>query len=364
MAAIAFYAPMKSPTHPTPSGDRAMARGILQLLQDNMHGLNVVLASELRIYDGQGDVDVQNTLIKQANAKTERLITQGRAENWKAWVTYHNYYKAPDLIGPKVANTLGIPYVLLEATRAHKRLNGPWAEFAQLAETASDQADVIFYFTQQDKEALEKYQKNAKQQLCHLHPFLLQKHIGTNPRIKPQHNTLLSVGMMRKGAKTQSYAVIAKALKHLETLDWRLKVVGDGPNQAEIRSLFQGLESHISFLGKQDETALATSYTSASAFAWPGVDEAYGMVYLEAQAAGLPIIAQDRPGVCDVIAPDTALHAVDDPKAMAQAIDRLFRDDAYWQAQSQASLDHIAANHLQPKAAETLWAALTPLIEC
>ncbi|KAB7616005.1 glycosyltransferase family 4 protein [Amylibacter sp. SFDW26] len=363
MDAIAFYAPMKSPTHPMPSGDRQMARGIFQLLKENAYGYNVVLASELRIYDGTGDLETQNKLINQANTEIEKLIKQGQIENWAVWITYHNYYKAPDLIGPTVARTLGIPYVLLEATRAHKRLTGPWSSFAKLAETASDQANIIFYFTEQDKQALEAYKTNT-QQILHLPPFLLQDSVNCPERVKPHKNTLLSVGMMRSGAKTKSYALIAEVLKHLKTNDWHLNIIGDGENISEIKYIFQKLKGHISFLGQRDKSALNTAYSSASVFLWPGVDEAYGMVYLEAQAAGLPIIAQARPGVRDVISPDTPLHPTDDPKSMARAIDRLLTDDVYWQLQSKASLDYIAANHLKLKAAKTLWSALTPLLGC
>ena len=284
-----------------------MARGLFQLLKENTYGFDAVLASEMRVYDGSGTQDTQNMFIKQAEDEIERLITQGRTENWIAWITYHNYYKAPDLIGPSVSKALGIPYVLLEATRAHKRLTGPWANFAKLAESASDQADIIFYFTQQDKQALEAY-KTRTQQILHLPPFLLQNSVNTAPRVKPQKNVLLSVGMMRSGAKTQSYAVISDTLKHLKTKNWHLNIVGDGSSSSEIRVLFEDLKDHVSFLGEQSKTTLNAAYTSASAFLWPGVDEAYGMVYLEAQAAGLPIIAQDRPGVCDVITPNTVSY--------------------------------------------------------
>ena len=362
MASIAFYAPMKAPTHPTPSGDREMARGLFQLLNENTHGVKTTLASELRIYDDKGGENLQAKIIQQAKAEAQKLIIKGRLENWAAWVSYHNYYKAPDLIGPIVAKALNIPYILLESTRAHKRLTGPWAEFAKLAETASDQADVIFYFTKQDKEALEQYKAN-QQRIIHLHPFLMQDAIDASPRAKPQKNTLLSVGMMRSGAKTQSYKVISEVLTHLKTTDWQLNIVGDGPNYKEIHDTFQNFGKNISFLGKLDKRALKTAYNTATAFLWPGVDEAYGMVYLEAQAAGLPVIAENRPGVCDVIASETNLIPYNHPEAMAKAIDDLFANTSHWYEQSQASLKHITKNHLKPKASETLWSTLTPLIK-
>ncbi len=361
MQSIAFYAPMKSPTHPTPSGDREIARSLLRLLNENKYGLQSTLVSDLRIYDGNGDKNKQHNLITQAAIETDKLIKQGCKEDWAIWVTYHNYYKAPDLIGPIVSKALGIPYVLLEATRSKKRLTGQWAEFAERAEYACDQADVIFYFTQQDKVALDTY-KTKEQKIIHLAPFLEQKSLTVQSRLKPHENTLLSVGMMREGAKSQSYKIIAEVLHYLETKDWHLNIVGSGPIETEIKSIFQSHKDSVSFLGQLGKADLKTQYTSASALLWPGVEEAFGMVYLEAQAAGLPIIAQNRPGVRDVINPAVELNSIDAPNHMAQAIDKLLTDEAHWQMHSQAGLEYIENTHLQPAAAKKLWSVLLPLI--
>jgi glycosyltransferase involved in cell wall biosynthesis len=42
-------------------------------------------------------------------------------------------------------------------------------------------------------------------------------------------------------------------------------------------------------------------YASCDLFAWPAVNEAYGMALLEAQAAGLPVVAAKLRGVPDVV---------------------------------------------------------------
>ncbi len=355
MSHIAFYAPMKPPTHPTPSGDRAVARGLLQALGDQAK-----LVSTLRVYDGKGDADVQTALIKQAVSEAEKLITLGRAQGWKLWFTYHNYYKAPDLIGPSVARTLGIPYALLEATRARKRLNGPWDKFARLAEKACDHADAILYFTQQDRQALEAYRHN-EQQIIHLPPFLASTKTAT-PRPKPDDNRILAVGMMRTGAKTASYALIAKTLQALKTPDWILDIVGDGPERANIEALFQRFGNRVRFLGQQDNASLETLYKTTSVFLWPGVDEAFGMVYLEAQAAGLPVVAQDRPGLRDVIAPAVNLTSIEKPDDMAQQIDQLLNGATHWQNRSLGGIEYVRQNHLLGAARKNLMTVLTPLM--
>ena len=142
---LAFYAPMKSPTHPVPSGDRKIARSLIAALKHM--GAEVTLASTLRSRDGKGDESVQHSLQDAAQSEVDRLSPRGRAAGWQAWITYHNYYKAPDLIGPGVSRALQIPYIVIEATRARKRLTGSWSRYAEAAETATDAADVVFYLS-------------------------------------------------------------------------------------------------------------------------------------------------------------------------------------------------------------------------
>ncbi len=355
MPHIAFYAPMKPPNHPTPSGDRAVAQAVLKAL-----GSQAELVSTLRVYDGKGDAKKQDDLIEKAGIETQALIKKGRDQDWKIWFTYHNYYKAPDLIGPIVSQALGIPYVLLEATRAKKRLNGPWSNFAHLAEKACDQADVILYFTKQDYQALEAYRAQY-QQIIHLPPFLTETKTAA-PRNKPDDNTILSVGMMRQGAKMHSYALIAQALSTVKTLEWSLNIIGDGPARKEVEEQFAQFGDRIRFPGQLNAPEIAKYYENASVLIWPGVDEAFGMVYLEAQASGLPVVAQDRPGLRDVIAPLTKLSSVNSIDDMAQNIDLLLNDAEYWQIQSHNGIEYIKQNHLLGAARKNLMTILSPLI--
>ena len=107
---VAFFAPLKSPNHPVPSGDRAMARALMAALRAG--GKTVTLTSELRLFDGRGDAAQQDKLFESARQETARILANPEAKSWRVWLTYHNYYKAPDLIGPVVSRALNIPYIL------------------------------------------------------------------------------------------------------------------------------------------------------------------------------------------------------------------------------------------------------------
>ena len=345
---LAFYAPLKPPTPNTPSGDPAIGRALLDALA--FIGTDVTLASTLRSRDGRGSASDQTLILDAAATEATNLIRKGRAAGWRAWITYHNYYKAPDLLGPAVTTALGIPYLQVESTRAQKRLTGPWAQFAHAAEVASDAADVIFYLTKRDAFALERDAPD-RQKLRHLAPFLPRTKA---PSQSPCTGPILSVGMMRPGDKLSSYHLISETLTHLKTNDWHLRIAGDGPAWADVKALFAPFGDRVLFLGALDAEPLAQVYAQSALLLWPGVNEAFGLSYLEAQAHGLPVVAQNRPGVCDVLAPGAHPTPEEGTPALAQRLQRLLDSPQERITQGAAARSHVAENHLLPSAAETL----------
>lgn len=348
---IAFYAPLKSPNHSAPSGDRTMARGILAALHDLPDAPTVELVSELRSRDGDGSHQAE--IRAAADRETARLLSGN--PDWQIWVTYHNYYKAPDLLGPTIARRLNIPYVLIEASRSPKRLQGPWADFAARSEAACDAANTIFYMTERDRPALAAA-KPPTQRLVHLPPFLNR---STLPPLA-NGTDLLAVGMLRSGDKLASYRVLAEALPHCRQ-PWRLRIVGDGPARNEIKALFAGFGDRVTFSGQLAADRVSAEMAQAGLFVWPGVNEAFGMVYLEAQAHGLRAIAQNRPGVRDVIAPTGSLTDPEDPRDFARAIDAALRNSN--PLASTTTQHYISENHLRPAAAALFTQELTDLLE-
>ena len=85
---IAFYAPLKPPDHPVPSGDRNIARALMQALAAAGHG--VVLASRLRSLDSRGDESRQRRLHalgdRLAARLAERLARDRRPDAYEGLV--------------------------------------------------------------------------------------------------------------------------------------------------------------------------------------------------------------------------------------------------------------------------------------
>ncbi|HSF95762.1 MAG TPA: glycosyltransferase family 1 protein, partial [Thermohalobaculum sp.] len=196
MTRIAFYAPMKPPDHPNPSGDRHIARLTLKALA--LAGFDAECVSRLRSLDMAGDPAVQAQTIRAADTEGARLIAELRADPPALWFTYHCYYKAPDLLGPAVTRALGIPYAISEASVSPKRREGAWAGFAALSDTAISQADRLFWTTLRDRPGLEAAGHAAK--MVHL-PAFLDPGPAVAPRPAGQPLRLLTIAMMRPGDK-------------------------------------------------------------------------------------------------------------------------------------------------------------------
>ena len=153
---IAFYAPLKAPDHPVPSGDRLIAGLLVRALERAGH--EVALASRLRAFDGAGDRDRQRRLARIGRAEAQRLLDGwiGSPRAPRCWFTYHLYHKAPDWIGPRVSARLGIPYVVAEASYAPKQARGAWRHGHRAVAAALARAVRVIALNPDDVPGLER----------------------------------------------------------------------------------------------------------------------------------------------------------------------------------------------------------------
>lgn len=111
-------------------------------------------------------------------------------------------------------------------------------------------------------------------------------------------------------------------------------LVGDGDLRIgfESKALALGLRDRLHFVGRLPAADLPAAYAAMDAFAFPSTSgaEAFGLVAAEAQAAGIPVVASDLPGVRTVVADgETGLLVPPrDAAKLAGAIRRLVEDPA------------------------------------
>ncbi|AZO80247.1 MULTISPECIES: glycosyltransferase family 4 protein [unclassified Bosea (in: a-proteobacteria)] len=329
---IAFHTPLNRYGDGAPSGDRLMARQLVTLLEELGHAVEIVPAE--RSFMREPD-----PALLAAHKKAAQSVIASLTERWQApdarpdlFFTYHCHYRAPDLIGPALVEHFALPYLVAEASDAQKRFDGPWAGAAALAREAILRADLHLCMTARDREGLSRLIPEPDR-LIELPPFLLgveevPEHSAA-PRADGEPLRLIAVAMMRQGNKAACYLFLARTLARIIDLPWTLTLIGDGPERPAIEAAFASLPpGSVRFLGRQARADILAELASHDLFVWPGLNEAYGVVYLEAQAAGVPVAALDSGGVPAVVARDrTALLAPhDDEAALAATIVRLIRD--------------------------------------
>ncbi len=375
---IAFYAPLKPPTHPVPSGDRRMARLLLAALGRAGHEIDI--ASTFRSWEPRGNAARQIRLQKVGTRLAHRLIRRFRERDGRAlpdlWFTYHVYYKAPDWLGPTVADRLGIPYVVAEASHAPKRAGGAWDIGHQATVDAIRRADTIFTFNRDDLICLPDIIETEK--VVTLPPFLDSAPYGAAADVRTKHRAamaarfdldptqpwLLTVAMMRPGDKLKSYTLLARALERLARSQWQIVIAGDGPSRDAVRGLFAPVDGHrLRFTGELPAEHLPPLYAACDLFVWPAEGEAFGMSILEAQAAGLPVIAGDTRGVPDIVSANSGvLVPPRDVDAFAAAVESLLGDPPRRRRLSAAARANVGSGHGIDRAAAILDGPLRRLV--
>ncbi len=325
---IAFHTPLNAYDDGRISGDRRMARQLVSVLEGLGHSVTPVNAA--RDFMATSDAARLSRHRDEAATRAQAMLAGWRdgAPAPEVWFTYHNYYKAPDLLGPAIVAQLGIPYVVAEASDAQRRATGEWAVHTGIVREGLAAADLHLYFTDRDRQGLEPW-RCAHTALLELPPFIA--FAGDPPRQAAAAGMprIVTVAMMREGTKHNSYMALARVLERVADRPWTLTIIGDGARRAEIEQAFAGLpRDRIHWRGALAHDRVVAELAAHDVFIWPGVREAYGLVYLEAQAVGLPIVAFDSGGVsATVLRGETALLAPEgDEAALAAALQQLLDD--------------------------------------
>jgi glycosyltransferase involved in cell wall biosynthesis len=152
---------------------------------------------------------------------------------------------------------------------------------------------------------------------------------------------LLAVGSVtpRKG-----HDILVEALGSLKELPWRLTIAGDTTRssvafarlEADIGRL--SLQDRVSIAGAVSEADLANLYASADVFVLASLFEGYGMVFSEAIAHGLPIVATAVGAAQDIVPQDAGLLvAPGDASGLRDALRQVIADRGLRDRMAQAA---------------------------
>jgi 1,2-diacylglycerol 3-alpha-glucosyltransferase len=118
----------------------------------------------------------------------------------------------------------------------------------------------------------------------------------------------------------------AFAQAHARAPELRLLLVGGGPQEAALRAQ---ANAAVTFAGAVVYERIPDYLALADAFVTASISEVHPLSAIEAQAAGLPVVGPDAPGVRDVVRDSQdGLLCAPEPDALAEALVRLARDPA------------------------------------
>lgn len=139
--------------------------------------------------------------------------------------------------------------------------------------------------------------------------------------------TVLFVGRMYRRKRVE---VLLRAAAQLRDRIRRLEVrlVGNGPSAGALRRLARDLklEGTVTWLGDISRSSLAAEYNRAHVFCLPSVQEGFGIVLLEAMAAGTPVVASRAAAIPEVL-PHGTLVEPESPGALAAGILDLYESE-------------------------------------
>lgn len=166
------------------------------------------------------------------------------------------------------------------------------------------------------------------------------------PGVSPRRPFALIVGRMAADERYKGHDELLEAWA--QVLDAvpqaQLVVAGTGDDEARLRAKAErlGLRGPVTFEGRVSDARLRDLYREASCFVMPSRREGFGLVYLEAMAAGAPCIAAPGP------AEEIIQHGVsglivdpDDRAAIAAAVVRMFQDPAARDRMGAAALARV-----------------------
>lgn len=155
---------------------------------------------------------------------------------------------------------------------------------------------------------------------------------GNHPQAVPPPVRLLTIATVtpRKG-----HRLLVEALAPLGGLDWRLDCIGsltrDPQTTASVRAAIDAhrLGARITLCGELPTQAVTAALRDADVFVLPSFHEGYGMVFAEALAHGLPIVATTAGAIPDTVPGDAGLLVPPgDVRALSEALRRVVEDTA------------------------------------
>jgi alpha-1,6-mannosyltransferase len=170
----------------------------------------------------------------------------------------------------------------------------------------------------------------------------------------PNRKLLLYVGRLAKEKNTAKLFRAFEILQRRRPNEFHLLVIGDGSQRIQLRKLQTRCKnvSWIRYCAEPRE--LARYYRAADLFVHPGVQETFGLVALESQACGTPVVGIRGSAMDDLIFHEQGSWAQENsPESLAEAIEEISEKDL--RRLGKEAAERAAQLHAWPRVFERLF---------
>lgn len=367
---ISFYAPLKPLGHAHPSGDLVTATGIFEFLSNQGH--QVMPASSFRCRWLYWKPWLWPTLLWER----QKVIQGLSSRNVDLWFTYHSYYKAPDLLGPTVCRKIKTPYVIFQGIYSTKRRRR-WKTKPGFYLNKNTLRTANHVFTNKTVDQINLQRLLPPDRITYVAPGIIPSEFTFDGsarddmrrewQIGDQH-VILSAAMFRPDVKTEGLSWVIRACGELfrQGNQFWLVIAGDGKEKKKLQKMAaEQMPGRVLFVGKIPRRDMYRYYSAADLFVFPGIRESLGMVFLEAQSCGLPVVAFDNAGVPEAVqnAKTGLLVPMFDLDNFVQAIERLLSNADLRRRMGDKAKTYIREAHNLTKNYEKLENVLYTLVE-
>ncbi|BCS89040.1 glycosyltransferase family 4 protein [Pseudodesulfovibrio sediminis] len=346
---IGLCTPFKPVDHPSISGDVTIARDLVSSVRDLGHEvvpLPYFPAKE--IYRNKAKwLEAQHAMVKMARV----------AGQTDCWLTYGSYYKVPDIFGLALTHRLKLPYFILQASYAENRGRkiATWPGF-RLNKRAMLQADHIFCNRRNDMRGCAKLL--PEERYTFIPPGVPEGLLKRDEQAGNAFREAWGVGdslvvetvaIMRAGVKAVGVQWMFHTCAELieKGRDITLIVAGDGPLRGQLEAEGKALlGDRVRFVGLVPRNELGGFFSAGDLFAFPGLKESIGMLYLEAQMCGLPVVATDDEGAPMVVRHEQGgLLTRATEHEFTRGVDRLITDASLRRTLGSQAMQYVLDNH-------------------
>jgi glycosyltransferase involved in cell wall biosynthesis len=198
------------------------------------------------------------------------------------------------------------------------------ARFAAQAREAAAASDLIVAVSAFTASQIENYLNVPASRIRVIHHGVLARDVGKDETAREK--VILCVGALQR---RKNQIALVRAFQAAPS-DWSLVLAGSEGYEAEavLREIANSpIIDRIRVTGYISDEEIARWYRRASIFAFPSLDEGFGMPVIEAMAAGVPVIASNRSSLPEVCGDAALLVDPQNDGELAGAVELLTRDD-------------------------------------